>query len=730
MRTQFLILFALILFLPGFVIVSCNEYNPEEELKKNATSLTTDKNRRKGAREKASIIQVFSVCDSVQPLGGGCGYERIITASSPNIKTFSSTATDPAVLGSQLKLFIEDPTIQDGDIIFIPSTLPPIEVDTAINITKKITVASDRGNGLCSGTNPSEGALIRSGYTNQDPHKNIIFNVQADSVRITGMMIHGKNQGEVESIWTTGISVNDWPSGLISAFEADNNEIAYCAKGISINDDANITATRLNTCYKVHHSDFYHNKYSGLTGQDNYGYGVMVGSAFVKIYENIMDDNRHDIAGTGATGSGYEAYCNTILEREGGIANFDMHGRESSSEPDAGAFILIHHNNFQDLNCQGNIFIVGRPTTACIIMNNKFATGNIYPGVDNCPNGSYYAIQNRPQSSSLHSAYGNVIAVNNIYEDSYLGWYVREQWDKSETDNFFRIPSSNDLLSSNFNPKIGLDGWIDRHNQTVDYYFGDFNGDSYTDIFRADSVTQKFEYLPLNAGPVNQWQLIANSGVRTLGKLTYDTQADIYKIKPALILSDFDTDNVTDIFKTTGIEWHVSFGNSPGFTSIVTSTTTVDQLLFGRFSYTGNQYVSDVFLNHGIWSISYDFAPWVDANTNSAIWDKTQADLKIGDFDADGYSDIFWRNGAQWNYNSNARATSWSTLLLCPSDIASDKIIIADFNSDNRSDVIALNDGPWKVSIGGSLTLQPLTTNYFPRGYFSPANGSGYGKLN
>ena len=92
----------------------------------------------------------------------------------------------------------------------------------------------------------------------------------------------------------------------------------------------------------MQHCFIHHNQYQGL------GYGVCLDEAETLIEGNLFDANRHSIAGTGRSGSGYEARHNVEMGRSLGHC-FDMHGgRDRQDGTDvAGGWMHIHHNTFR-----------------------------------------------------------------------------------------------------------------------------------------------------------------------------------------------------------------------------------------------------------------------------------------------------------------------------------------------------------------------------------------------
>lgn len=645
--------------------------------------------------------------NNIAAIGGGSGYDSIVTSGTANISAYdvNNILKTPSQLYNELIDKISQ--ANNGDTIFIDS-LCVIEFPATIEINKAITIASNRG------YNTSDGALLEAGSTLTD--SNYVFNIKSNNVRITGFRFRGNKDSNLtaraikayDHLDTNGIDVP------ITNIEIDNCDFSYWIDAIDVQERSDTSVLLTQAAFKIHHNYIHQNNlpnaYSDL------GYGVMVDNAYAQIYANIFHNNRHDIAAAGHDKSGYEAYCNIILGGDSTQSNFDMHGDRIlnpdgtyTTEYHAGGFMHIHHNDFRNINPQANIYPVGKPKTICLIDNNKFCADSIFSN-----SGSTAIRQDAWGRTNSPDAYGNIVAVNNIYGSSnYLGWYARENWDKTRTDNFFRIPSTNDLLMADVSATLYVD-WINTNQQDLDYYLGDFNGDGITDIFKSDGNI--WYYLPINIQYTDHWIQINNSDYK-IGTMSLLLWNDVYKYSPNLTFGNFDTNNSTDILLTTGSQWNVSYGASTAWQYYVSSSETVDKLLFGKFYRSGfDNNITDVFFPYNnSWYISYDGTGWQNVNSASDPYSQ----MKIGDFNGDGYSDVFCATGSQWKYSSNATST-WINLKT--SAIDADSIVLGDFNADNTSDVICLYDNSWWVSIGGNSSLSTINTSNFPLSNFIYGN--------
>ena len=671
------------LFLAALLIfsASCKKVNRDE---------LTNKER---ASEKGATLpnrSTCSFCDLHYPVGGGTGYSEIVTTGTTVItSTIAGIPKTPTQLGIELTNAVN--SASTGDIIFLEGDCDVL-VTSTIHISAGITIASDRGNGSSLGAYIIYSPTIETGLP--------LFDIHVNRVRISGLRIQGHQD------YSYGIQIYNVRSIII-----DNNEfydwmdVMRIAEFHPVSPSNEYNAlTEQN--YFIHNNYIHHNTYGDHGPR---GYGISIENAFVQIYANQFEYNRHDVAAAGYAHSGFNLYCNIFGDAGVDIngnkqQNIDIHGAYGFAEYYASGFMHIHHNDFLYENPSGNIYPVGKPTTLMLVDNNKFKASTIY-WINNA------AILQRPYTvvqSNIAEAYGNLVAVNNTFNGTYLGWYVKEDWNPNSTDNFVRIPSSNDLLHGNLNLVSGdfTGSWIDQQDQILDYYFGDFDGDGKTDIFKSDGG--KWYYLPLNTNYANSWIYLADSQ-EPLGYLhQVPGTTSLYKYMPNLILDNFNADATTDVFVATGTQWNVSYSATSAWTYYASSGYTLNNTLRGKFFHPSyvNQ-IMDVFRTDvGQWYISYDGSAWTPTTTSPL----PLSQFKVGDFDNDGFDDIFRKTGSNWYYSSNASG-SWIYLNFSP--LHQDKFVIGDFYGDGKSDVIG-SLGQWSLSLSGTSTWMPLSIFNFP----------------
>jgi hypothetical protein len=202
-------------------------------------------------------------------------------------------------------------------------------------------------------------------------HPKILFEVQGDNVRITGVRIQGSNMGESSSYLDTGLLLSDVKPGCVSQLpngswptcppipghinvEVDHSEFSGWSlaavrvvddhHSITVNSWIDGTSTPAAVAYALNtepvwvHDNFIHHN-QNLHGN---GYGVSVDDgAHALIERNVFDYNRHAITEENGENDsqrlGYRAYRNLVLPN-GGVNDsieiapdrythqFDMHG--------------------------------------------------------------------------------------------------------------------------------------------------------------------------------------------------------------------------------------------------------------------------------------------------------------------------------------------------------------------------------------------------------------------
>lgn len=258
------------------------------------------------------------------------------------------------IVGSIDEFFSALDRAQKDDIIYVSddSFFSFSESDLPILVTESIKIVSGRK------VNGSKGAT----FSSEIPGKTL-FNIRADNVLLHGLRILGNDFNEGKEAYnlpvTCGVMIENFNSLII-----ENCEISgWSHAGIQIKN------SRDNKVVKNH---IHSNRRTGL------GYGVAVHNqndipTGVLVSCNILEFNRHDIAGSGNRGQSYEASYN-FVGLGSGYKNhrFDMHGKGGDKERIAGTSIIIHNNRFLD-NSDYAIKIRGIPEESAQVFDNIFS---------------------------------------------------------------------------------------------------------------------------------------------------------------------------------------------------------------------------------------------------------------------------------------------------------------------------------------------------------------------
>jgi Divergent InlB B-repeat domain/FG-GAP-like repeat len=177
---------------------------------------------------------------------------------------------------------------------------------------------------------------------------------------------------------------------------------------------------------------------------------------------------------------------------------------------------------------------------------------------------------------------------------------------------------------------------------------------------------------------------------------------------------DFNGDGKSDIFRTDGTSWYVSYGGTSTWVQLRYSPWNVsDGLCFGDFNGDG---VTDVFGAGGAgWGVAYGgTSGWSQVNTYTV----TPPNIALGDFNNDGVTDVFYPNGTTWNV-SYGGTSAWTQINT--SGYRLDDLALADLNGDGKTDVIRVTPpsgsgllfqtGKWYVSYAGTGSWTQIQTS-------------------
>lgn len=248
--------------------------------------------------------------------------------------------------------------VKKNEIIYIKDDA---EIDLTsykrVQLPSHVTFTSGRG------INGSEGGLI---FTNAPASPLFICgdNVSFSNLRIKGPDTEKYHQGKIHTgpdATRLNMYKNPVSKGIFttkSNLKIENCELfGWTHSAVVVSKGAKNAIVR--------NSHIHHNMRYGL------GYGVTVDGGFVHIENNVFDYNRHDIAGTGIAGSGYEATNNVFLENTYSHS-VDMHGGKDRKDNTniAGTLIKVHNNTFKRIGNSRAILIRGIPQEGAYLFNN------------------------------------------------------------------------------------------------------------------------------------------------------------------------------------------------------------------------------------------------------------------------------------------------------------------------------------------------------------------------
>jgi hypothetical protein len=167
----------------------------------------------------------------------------------------------------------------------------------------------------------------------------------------------------------------------------------------------------------------------------------------------------------------------------------------------------------------------------------------------------------------------------------------------------------------------------------------------------------------------------------------------------ALGVGDFDGDGADDLFLATGTAWYYSPGGKAEWRFLSPKTETIANLLFGDFDGDGRTDV--VALQDGKFVISWGgVSGWEVLNDNPTagrltLLPSAVSAMAVGDFDGNKVADIFWADGHTWwvSYGGNTAFQEVQTSGFHRTDLR-----FGDFNADGRTDVFGISNTDWEVS--------------------------------
>jgi len=268
--------------------------------------------------------------DDRGPFGGGDGYAGIVTGGDYCVR-------------NTFELIDALGRAQPGQVVFVE---PEAEIDFTsrvagdefvLELPGGVTLASNRGQ------DGAPGAMLYCDAFKAQP----FLRVTGPEARITGLRICGpdprrRDEWDYRCFGPEALgnphyyrfAVSQGVSCDFDALEVDNCQFSgWSHAAVLLRDGKG---------HRVHHNWMHHNQRQAL------GYHVSHNLTAESLIEyNLFDYARHAIAGSGKSGSGYEARHNVVLPNANGHA-FDMHGGADRKDGTdiAGEWMHVHHNTF------------------------------------------------------------------------------------------------------------------------------------------------------------------------------------------------------------------------------------------------------------------------------------------------------------------------------------------------------------------------------------------------
>ncbi|EHO08777.1 hypothetical protein HMPREF9714_02148 [Myroides odoratimimus CCUG 12901] len=271
-----------------------------------------------------------------------------------------SLRKDYEIKDAQHFLKVLKDSVTKGQVIYIPNEL---EIDLTgkknIVIPSDITIIGDRG---------KKGALGARLFTT-DFGVYPLFQVEND-VLIKGIRIEGCDKEiyykNIKYEGKDSFNLNRYKNPVSTGFHINGNNFYMENCEISGWTYSGVEVNKQSTGNVFKYNYFHHNRRYGL------GYGITVNGGQALIVANYFDYNRHDIAGTGIPGSGYEVYLNVFLSNTHSDS-IDMHGGYDRGDKTsiAGDYMYVYNNYFERIDGKSKAALLrGIPQRESFFENN------------------------------------------------------------------------------------------------------------------------------------------------------------------------------------------------------------------------------------------------------------------------------------------------------------------------------------------------------------------------
>ena len=461
-----------------------------------------------------------------------------------------------------------------------------------------------------------------------------LLHINADDVRVTGIRFQGATWGTETTPELNGIVVQDGHTVTI-----DHNELTqFTAAAVSVHgfksehdaDCADVQSQPMTrpTPVRVSGNFIHHNVAS------NGGYGVVTGyGGFPLVERNVGYLNRHTVTSSYDAVNGYVATDNYVLHQG----------------PDYGTFGTDHTANFDvhgsaNLNCK--TYWGGVAGDHVVIQYNTFLS-------DDRQN-----ISIRGQSCRMGYVDGNIFAMGKTFTDLYdldchyaIGGAV------------VVIGADGEATSTPPEVTITANNAYDQPAPVNELAVGDFDGDGIDDIFTTTGTGWFY-----SSGGVTEWRWLRRAS----------------DMAHALRVGDLDGDGRADVIRANGSILEVSWGGESGWQTLTKAPAALPITSYAIGNFDGDRlHGDDIFATNGAtWFVARSGRNFAPTQTSSV----PATQLRFGDFDGDGRTDVFAIVGGHWSYSS-AAVGSWQTLAGAPSASDVGAFVAGDFDGDGHTDM-------------------------------------------